>query len=256
MSEEVSIGGDVLFLDTHKSTRPHTPYSTSWHISDRHYRNLRGFALKLEHAQLSNSVFPINEYNNRIYFQELSSAGVVTESLIPEGHYETLTAYAGAIAAVMTTDSPNGLTYTYSVNSANLIITITGTSVFRFREGVNDALNNMGFVRPNSNHADFVTSHTGAAPADISGTHYIDIVSNIPTNSYSPGAERNYVFARIPVSAGYGNTIFYQASEASPMLVTQERLDQIEIFLFDQNGNPFKLPQNRRLSMQFKVFYF
>jgi len=236
----------LLFLDTKDSNCPDTPSYTNWEITLPSLNNIRGFNIAMQNIEIPNVVYPFNSNNNKIYFQE-NGGGTLTAT-ISENSYTGPT-LATEIKTRM--DAAGTLTYTVSWDNIakKFTISVSLPDVFEFVAGSADAFEELGF---DDRLFSQVSTTTSDAPANISGSQYIDIITNFSTVNCSVGTTSN-VLARVPLNVAFGNIIYYEPATDDSLFVTETNLDEVFITLRDDRGNLWDLPFNANVSITFKI---
>lgn len=240
----------LIFLNTRDSIYPDTPHRTTFEINNLRGSGIKGYRVSFQNVEVPNLVYPINSYNNRIYFSE-NGGSVLTATLTPNK-------YTGATLATeikTQMDAAGTLTYTvsYDEQSEKLTISVVLPDEFEFVYSSTyyqyNAYEEMGF-----NYQNFTSGATfeGDAPINISGTQYVDLITSFATNNWSSSTTSS-VLARIPMIVSFGNVIFYEPSSDDDLFVSETRLDSINIELRDDKGNQFVLPFNSNFNMVLKL---
>jgi hypothetical protein len=208
--------------------------------------------LTIESIQFPQMLYPFSvaRQNYIIYFQEDGS------DVVPlQAELQVDTDYNGAtlsteIADKMTAASTGGHTYTvtYSTSTKRFTATTTGTS-FRLVDAEKSAHFELGY-----NIADpvFYNSLTFAFPVDVSGTKYVDLVSNIGSSANYNSSGTFSPIARIPLLESFGEAVIYSGS-LRQNLRFNENDDVIRLQLRDDRGRLVDLPDNAHVSYSFSL---
>lgn len=244
-------GHTRVMLDTLDSQEPHTPYSTHWTINEWYYAQLKTYQVQLASIAIPHAVLPTNRFNNRVYWQEAGSTAVTYEAIIPVGYYTDAATYLGALASVMTVASGNLYTFTGSFDSLTYRATVDAGAgnTFRFVEGDWSAYGQLG-VQEGGN---FAQTQIGVSPMDLSGTKYLDIVTNLPTQSYNSRDTLNYGISRVHLHDVFGTMIFHTFDSDSYINVEGHGFTRFDLYLFDDEGNPFELPPGQHVSIELRI---
>jgi hypothetical protein len=245
------MSSSLLLLDTKDSINTETPYNGQWYITNPTYNTAARFDISLRGVQFPNTVYPINEYNNA--FSVVETTGNTYASTVPAGNYTASTlatalqtamragsGYAGGNAYLVTTDSA---AKTFSIVTGTLAV-----NTFIFVACGNSIYKALG-ISVSSTPAVTVAS---SWPYNISGSAYVDVVTSIMQATVTSGASKHIV-DRIPLNVPFGYMVFWDPSNLIKNETTASNIDNISISLFDDNGNPFKLPQNAAIAYTFQV---
>jgi hypothetical protein len=244
-----------VYLDTAHGEEANT-YNTSFNILDNKLNSLRGIRVKAISAMFANAVYPINRFNNKLYFTETVSAvtsDVITVTL-PYGVY-TGDDIAAALTSLMTAASVNTVTYTWAYDTddkvLSLVSSLTLADYFQFAIGVNIIYKYLGFDL--DSFEDPYQEYVGAYPVLLSGTNYIDVCTNLQTNNYSSGY--NYdILCRIPVNVPFGSIVFWEnGTDLNPFFVSSPALQDFRLTLRDDSGNYFELPDNAPFAIELHI---
>jgi hypothetical protein len=233
---------------------------TSWSIRDARLNWAKEYILTLTNVLLPNLVLPINQFNNKIYVSY--NGGAVTTVTVPVGVYNPTT-FATAVTTALASVSAN---FSCSVNSTTYFATLAVSSgSYQLVAGVQSIYESLGFSdrgafdpyysvtsQTVSPFLQAVATFTGTSSISISGTKYVDICSNLATNNYSASSTNN-ILARIPMTVGFGNLVVYEPANEQQVIVTSQANSHLEIYLMDDRGNEFQLPDNSPVSLTFKI---
>jgi len=201
-----------------------------------------GYALALVEFICMNTVYPINEYYNKLYITE--NGGGVQEITLPKGNY-TASQFVGEIQTQLNTVGSN--TYNVTYDSITEKITFScAPDTFAFVSGNNSAYSRMGisvFVPEN-------TSYTTDSPIDLSGTKHIDIVTNLMIKNYTTTSIP--ITERVPVPEFFNEQITFFPEHLAFRKLNLHHLHYFEIRLYDDNHKPFKLAPNTNLFMKWR----
>ena len=236
----------LLFLDTRDSNNPDTPSSTNWEINLPSMNNVRGFNIALQNIEIPNTVYPINSKNNKIYFAE--NGGETLTAALTENSY-TGSTFATEIQTQLNAAGTLVYTVTWDNDAKKLTISVPLPDVFEFISGGQNAYEEMGFDDSLFTQG---SSFTSDAPINISGSQYIDVITNFSTGNHSVGTTSN-VLVRVPLNVSFGNIIYYEPSTDDPLFVTESNLDEVFITMRDSKGNGWDLPFNANVSLTLKI---
>jgi hypothetical protein len=233
----------MLFLNTKHCTNPSIPYNATWYITDVRLNLLTKYSISLQTIEFNNAVYPFNAYNNKIYFDE--GAGTLTATITPSS-------YTGStLATELTTQlTAIGATYTVSYNSVTKKFTISITAgTFKFVSGNNNCYDELGI---NVNTQTFLATQSSDYPVSLSGTNYVDVISNFSHLNYASSGYGS-LLCRVPVNVAFGGIVYYEPSTDDSVEDFGGNLDNLSLSLRDDKGNPFELPSNASVSYTFKV---
>lgn len=238
-----------IYLDTRTSDGT-SNYDTKWYFNHERFELQRDFTVTLRTVEFPNLVYPTNEFNNVISFTP-DSVTALTVTLTPgvyNGYYYATTLAAEMQALLRAYDTPtySAATISGSFNVYTQKITLTSSVPIKFVLVDNSAYEQMGF-----DESLFDTAHTtwtSAFPVHLSGTTYVDVVTNMSVPSYNL-RNTGHLLCRIQVDQPFGYDIYYKHESPDFIPCTTRHLDFMEITLYDDHGNLFKLPDNAHLSM-------
>lgn len=233
-----------LFLNTRDGVYQE-PYNMLWQIKRPRISTAREYRLALTHVEVPNAVYPINEYNNQVYYVDVG-VGTTVNVALTVGSYtynEFITMWNATVgAAGPTITAYDDKTHYFEFTSAN-------ANEFYFEQGDNDVIEVIG-VKPDTSSTTLVLS--SEYPINLSGSQYFDILSDFSTHNYTTTQDVN-ILARIPLIVGFGNVLYWQASTDETLYVTSDTLDQVHVYLRDDHGNPWKLPKTAHMSLVLKI---
>ncbi len=236
---------EYLYLRTQDS-QADNPWNASWSIRSSYAQNVQdivGYRIALFSFEAPNIVYPINQYADKIYFNE--DSGATLAATLTTNYYNGTTLATEIATQLTAVSAASGLTRTYTVTydavapAYTLVITSSAGTV-QLEEGDYDILDEMGYDRLSLLTA---IALSGDAPINVSGTKTVSIVSNLATHSYTTGVSRN-VFTRIPVTVNFGEVLFYKGYDdpENYVFVANNQLDEIFMQLQDDKGYPWALP--------------
>lgn len=238
------------YLDTRQSLDPSNPADSQFRIPNIVTNESYTFSISLESAIIPNTAYPVSSGNNKIYFREANTPGVLRTATIPIGYYNSPSAFGQAIVTAMTAVGTAAYTYVYSSTLSHLFISKTpGASDYRFESGPESAYHLMGFPALNGSYS---LVHASTAPVNLSGTSYVDVVCSFGAASVSSSGLSN-VFARIPLTAAFGNMCYWQNTDITYSRTNLQDLQTIEIKLYDDYGRLMTLPKTAHCSFVYIV---
>lgn len=234
----------LLFLTTRDSAGVQN-YNARWSLQDPAMQLLRNFKVSLQSVQFANSVYPIGAFNSRIY---ISDSGAVQTLDVPSNSY-TGTEIAAALQTLF--NATAGLTGVYTViyDYQSKLLNISSTVAFLLATGDYDCYEELGF---DSDLFASATSFTSSYPVQLSGTHYIDVLSNFSSLNFSVSGSTN-TLVRIPLDVGFGEIVYYEPQTDDALEVSANQLHEVYISLRDERGYPWPLPKNSHMSLCLKV---
>lgn len=240
----------LLFLTTRDSETA-SNYDTFWNINYPRLNTLHRYKVSLQSIEFANSVYPINNNNNVIRVDE--DAGSQTSSVTLTNQGYTGTELATELQTKLNADATLAGTYAVSYSTQTKLLTIGvsgGAAAFSFETVANDAYDDLGFNR--SSFAAEAASQTSDFPINISGTQYVDVVTNLTTHNHSNSSTAK-VLDRVPLEVPFGSIVFYQPEYEQDLYVTTDQIDQIDLRLVDDRGNLFELPANCYVSLTLRI---
>lgn len=236
----------LIFLNT-RDGEGSDNFNTFWPIQRPHLQNVGHYTISLKNIEFPNTVYPINRFNNIITFNE--GGGDLTVTLPPNSY--TGTQIAASLATLM---SAAGGTYTvtYDAQSKKLTFTETaGPTAFYFVGSIaNSGLSELGITTVGS--ASAATSQVSDVPINVSGTQYVDLVTNLSSLNYSTSTNA-HLLARIPVNVAFGEVVFYEPPVDLYLLMSSPDFISFSLVLRDDKNNSWELPSNSYLSMVMRL---
>lgn len=247
----------LIFLNSRDSTSySEENHEASWVINLPRLNNMMGFQLSLQNVEVPNVVYPINAYYNTVYWHEVSGADSLSAALTANNY--TGTQLATALATAMTTESAaNGSTRTYSGSydsqSKKLTLTVAGDTFYWEAGSDTDpyCYDEMGLQRSLMPKA-AAASQVSDFPINVSGTQFVDVVTNFSNHNFSTGTTGN-ILARVPMDLGFGNVVTKTLVDKEKLFISVSHIDEIRISLRDDRGNPWILPANAHISLTLRV---
>ena len=190
--------------------------------------NLLNVNVGLHTIQFANTVYPLNSVrgNNTIYWQEDNDTGITYSAVLPETNY-TGTTFASALKLVLDAGTGNGYAYTVSYDTSSKKITISEATngPFRVVDGTNSLHRELGWDVDTV--MDFKSaSYEIGSPIDISGSKYVDVITNLGTRNINSTTTANTLF-RIPLTVGFGSVELYQNATDDSLFISNDVLYQL-----------------------------
>jgi hypothetical protein len=242
----------LIFLNTEDRITG-TNSNATFFLNQIQSSNILNYSLAFENIEIINNVTPINatRANDTIYLQENNDTGTNYLATLNYTDY-TGTSFATEVQTKLNAASGNGYTYTVTFDAASRKLTISeaGNNPFRIVNGERSAHRELGY---DVSITDFqVASYTLPATIDISGTKFVDIVSNIGNVNISSSTTSNIIY-RVPIAASYGDINFFQASDNDPVYISNDNLSEFTLFLRDDRGKEYDLPFNSPVSYTLRL---
>ncbi len=220
-----------------------------WIINHPRFSLMYGYKLNLESVEVPNGVYPVNEYYNKV--SVLEGGGATLTVTLTSSNY-TGSTIVSHLATLLTTESAatgSTATYTGSYDSSTKKITISSSSTFAFRAVANDAYELLGIETLT---ASVGASKTGDYPVNLSGSAFVDLVTNFSSNNWTSGYSSN-VLGRIPLTGSFGDVLQVQFPAKDPIQISGSGFSEFKCLMRDDHGNPWKLPGNMHLTMVLRI---
>lgn len=222
-------------------------YLPSWTFNvPQHGKLTENYHMCLVNFQVPNTVYPVNEY-----YKQLS---IVQDNTISFSFSLTENNYTGTqLASELETqlNALGGYTYTctYDTQSKKIQVTCSG-GTFEW-SAINDynAYRILGVTTFGVQTANYV----GDVPINLSGSSYIDIISNLRNDNFSSTHFTSF-YERIPIDVPFGNIIVYEPANKAPVQIQSHNgLFTVTFEMRDDQGNLFKLPTYSEVSCKLLV---
>lgn len=239
----------LIMLDTRDSVNPDEPHNAHFNLNLK-MNELTNTHMGLSQVQFSNTVYPINSNYNTLIYQENSGASTITLTIVPNNY--TGSQLATYLSINMSAATLNGITYTvtYDSQSKKLVFSL---SVLNFRIlPTSTCLLELGISKLGMTIA--ATSKIGDFPVELSGSKFIDVISNISCRHISSSDYSN-ILVRIPLNVGFGEVVIYEPTNPILFNIFQDNLSRVELRLIDDRRNLFVLPANSSVGYQFITQY-
>ena len=239
--------GRTIDLDTRFSVCPATPYHTYWNVARDNFISISGYMISVRSVEFSNAVYNINEYYDTVYIQE--NGGPVQAVTLEHLHY---TADDLAIELQAALNAAPGLALTYTVifdeMAQKFTISVLLPDIINFVDGDSSMYGILGF--------DTAFSSGSALTSDyqcrLGGTQHVYLLSNIVKDNLAVNCLQR-LLATVPVTAPAGETNYWQSSTVKEFFVPAGGVEQIQISVYDDNKNPWKLDPNH--FMRIELFF-
>lgn len=236
----------LISLNSEDASRDtNTTYSSlKWNIADPYlsFKRQGYWELTLDHIQFVNNVYPINRFNNIISFVVNNVQHTIT---IPPNNYNG-TNLSTLLTSYFNTTSTGTWLITFDTQSQ--LITFTNTNLFLFVYIANNIYKNLGIYTDGI----YYTTYISPNPINLIGTLTLDVLSNIQTGSYLSTNTTNFI-TTIENLGGFGQAVFYHNYLSKSIVIRQYDFSLFEIYLRDQDGNPYELPSNIIFKITFYV---
>lgn len=238
--------GRLLSLDTLYSTQPDTPWDTSWKLARDNFINLKGFMVSMRTAELSNSVYNVNDNYNTVHVSE--NLGPSYPVTVVNGQYTAAT-FATALQIALNASPDLTLTYTVVYDPVTYRYEISVDvlpNVFTFVVGDNTVYHMIGYE---TNNFSSKTIHPADYMVNFAGTSCVYVLSNIVKENLAVGALPQ-VLGVIPINAPFGDRIYWDSNTVKEFLVPTGGIESVEIRLFDDRSNPWKISGNHPFRLE------
>lgn len=247
----------TLYLDSRDCVNANEPHRAQWSIPSLELSDLVQYKIRVESFTLNNVVYPVNRFYNKMTFEEDDGKATDTYTITLTNQDYTGSQLATEIASQMTTASTASLGFTYSgsYNSQTKKITITLTdglpNTFRFTTPTlsNNAYRIAGFTSAGITGQILAVTQTSNSVIDLAGTKYLDIISRSLSTGNVSSSGTSSVLVRIPVSADFGSVLFYQNDNPEALTLRNDNLENVDIQVRDDEGNPYELDSNHHVSL-------
>jgi hypothetical protein len=167
---------------------------------------------RLKQVCIPNSVYIVNDTNNKIYFEEFG--GSILTATLTNGDYTTTTLATEVGTAMTNISASSGLTRTYTAtfNTTTLKLTISSTSTFKMLMATYTTNSSSNIIGYNIDDNSFASSQISDNMVNLTNEIY-------SYNFYIQGQNVNnylvdnngitYSFS-VPVSVSFGNIVSYE----------------------------------------------
>lgn len=189
----------------------------------------------LENIQIYNTVYTINDYNNKLYWIDASSVARV--STLTNGNY-TATSLADHIQTVLNAVSP---TFTVSFSTTSGKITISSTGNFSLTFGtntVNSCASTIGF---NDSNKSGQATYTGENVVNLNTKYYTVHADILNTNNTHQSDQINSIIAIVPNNVNFGDCICYSPNLAKSFELKQTEISSLNFYVKDDKKNTVDL---------------
>ncbi len=250
----MNLNKTVIIVSSRNKTYP-TDTNGNFTISFNNAQLESFKAFRVKTVTVPYKMYPVNNTNNIIYFQE--STGPLVAAQISPGYY-TITTILAQINSVMNSASPNSQTYTATYDNTldRITITSSGTFSLQFSNTVNSASSVLGFSHTNTS---LNLSNIGNNGPILSidclylRSSYISsqlLKGNILNNSITN------IIQTIPINVSFNELIIYTAQDDSLQQLTMSNkfLNQIDFQITDFNGNIYDL-NGSHVNIELEFYY-
>lgn len=235
---------DIVYGSSHDAT---------WDLGSLDTSNFEEYQLALHSCEFSNVIYPLNpdRRNYIVYYQEDNDPNTTIQAPFTIKNYDGTT-LATELATNLSFNSPNGYTYVVAFDAETKKLTIQegAGDPFRIVDGPYSAHREIGMDL--SVTAFQTTAFTLSDPIDVSGSKYVDLLSNVTSSNISSSTNSNILY-RIPLNVPFGSILFFQNSSDLFLNMNTENIDAFSISLRDDRGLPVTLPSNVSISYVFKL---
>lgn len=204
------------------------------------------YKLHISHCQFANRVYPVNEYYSKLCFTEDDTTTFNIQ--LDENNY-TGHSLATHLQTLMNDAGSHTYTVTYDSSLKKLQITAVG-GVFRWDT---IATKHAYEIIGNTTFGVSANTYTSDVPIRLSGTNYVDILSNFQNDSHL-STSTSSLLARIPVDVNFGYIIFHEPANHRPINIQNKQgMLDIQLELRDDHGHPWKLDAYGHLSLELRI---
>lgn len=249
-----------VYLNSKDQVRRGSFNNQAWEIeiSQSFDRSVSGFLCSVQEMNFMNTHPTIHKYNKYIYFVENGGAtpNVTLTAALVEGTY-VIDDFALAVETALNaaTGTATGYTVTIDDFSYQMIITQADGIDFTLQTSTDAGrafdytpYHIMGY---DTYQFKFATSLVGDGIVDLSGSKYIDIVTNLPTHNSSTNGRAPLL--RVALDAPPNTFFSFFNSDTDYLFVNDNGINVIKIELFDDRGAPFVIANNSFISMTLKL---
>lgn len=214
------------------------------------FRSFRNQDLTLIDMNVPITFYPISVYrhNYRLYLQEDGvTATTFVATLTTNTNYTGLTLATEVASALNGSGTGKTYTATYDLDTNRLTVT-TSAGTFRLVDGTESAHEEVGYDVSDS--AFYGTSFNFPYPIDVSGTKYIDVLTNVGSGSSWNSTGTYNITARVTNIASFGEILQHSFNFPLRMRMTQSS-DRISFQLRDDRGYIIELGPNSHASFTF-----
>ena len=212
-------------------------------------RGKRNSYISLVDFNLPITFYPISaqRQNHQIYLQEDGSTTTLTGTLATDTNYSGSTLASEVEDALNASGTAKTYAVAYDTPKGRLIITVSA-GTFRFVNGINSAHIELGYDVAIPTY--YATGKTLDYPVDVSGTKYIDIITNLGSTQSWNSTGTYQVTARVTSGASFGEVL--QHSFMFPQDIrAHEGTDRFNFQLRDDKGKIIALGPNTHASYTF-----
>ncbi len=197
---------------------------------DKNIRHIQ--QVRIDGVEFPNSYYVFNSQTNSIKFTENGEAEA-TATITP-GNY-TSTTILTEIKAALEAVSPDSRTYTVTLDTSTLKITIAVSSGTVIINGATSTAGEfIGFTVANSTAA----SVEGNQVLNLSGPNYLILRSNLSAlynrSFYVDGKSANNAVCRVPVHSNSSEVVFYDASTRPYHQCVSGDINDVSFYLTDE----------------------
>ena len=237
-----------IYLNTRDKAAGSTNYDCVWYLESDRLSSMHGFDLRVLTIQLPNAVFPLNKYQDSIKWSEVNGVNPTFTASITHKHY-TGTQFAAALQILMNTTSAGNNIYTITYDAQTLGLTISGQFTWKFISTSNDMYQEMGFTTEGMG---FLNNQTSNYPINLSGTHYVDVHSNIAAHCVSSSTTGS-LLTRIPLTSSFGTLITASPEIDRAIHMNESTMQVFRIQFRDDKGHPWEIPANQHVGIKLLI---
>lgn len=224
----------------------------TWYISEPYLNLYQNYGIAISKFTIDNLVYPINAYNNVLYFDLVTIFGVHTaySVTVPPNTY-TPSQLVSTLETLLEAATAYNWTVSYNSQSQKLSFSnslLTGHT--EWKTGTNTIHQHLGIVAGNTFSA--FSTYTSVYPINISGTGALNVITNFPSDVYDSNLQSG-VTLMIPVNEGFGYSINYDASIDEVVHTYSGDLQRITLQFTDIWGNRWIPPPSAPFSFVLRV---
>lgn len=204
----------------------------------------------LEQTIIPLVVPPVSSSNNVLILEEDNGAHTNTITLDQQGFSGNELAIDLKSRMDSVSGAGNTFSVTYNSNTKKLTIISSGTN-WRFQPTGSTGLKVVGFTDQNEAYS---VTHVSDSVVRLDGSTYYDLYSSFASRNISSNGRTN-ILARIPITASFGAVQTYEPAQAYTIPISNRDIDQVSLFLVDDEGNRVIFPQNAHISYVFKLSF-
>lgn len=208
--------------------------------------------VSLEECIFPNTIYNVKSNNKTIPFQE-NGGGTIYTATLTEGYYTGAT-LATEIATQMNATAsvlPWQAIWTNSTGKFTIGTAPANSIKFRF-DTLSEQDTTHELLGYNREPDDFISFNTSDHQANLSGSFFIDIVSNLGSLNMSSSG-RYSILQRVALDVPAGAIVHYSNQNDSDKSYISNNLDSIEMRIFDDKNELVVLPRTSHISYTLRI---